>query len=50
MTLKSDAKFEETVSLDSKNEMRNLANFDPSTRGSQNLLFTGFLLTKLNNV
>ena len=27
MTLKSDAKFEEKLTLDSKNDMRNLVNF-----------------------
>ena len=30
MTLKSDAKFEEKLTLGSKNEMRNLMNFDPT--------------------
>ena len=37
MTLKSDAKFEEKLTLDSKSDMRNLVNFDTSTSMSENL-------------
>ena len=36
MTLKSDAKFEEKLTCGLKNETRNLANFDQSTRKCQN--------------
>ena len=36
MTLKSDAKFEEKVTLHSKNGMRNLVNFHPTTQKSKN--------------
>ena len=31
MTLKSDAKFEEKLILGSKNDMKNLVNFNPTT-------------------
>ena len=34
-TLKNDAKFEEELTRQFKNDMRNLTNFDPSTRKSQ---------------
>ena len=37
MTLKSDAKFEEKLTLDSKNEMRNLVNFNLSNGKSESL-------------
>ena len=33
MTLKSDAKFEEKLTLGSKNDMRNLVNFNRICRG-----------------
>ena len=36
MTQKSDAKFEEKLALGSKNDMRNLVNFYPSTQTSEN--------------
>ena len=39
MTLKSDAKFEEKLSLDSKNDMRSLLNFNVSSGKSENLHF-----------
>ena len=39
MTLKSDAKFEEKLTLGSKNDMRNLVNFNASSGKSGNLLF-----------
>ena len=35
MTLKNDAKFEEELFYQFKIDMRNLTNFDPSTRKSQ---------------
>ena len=35
MTLKSDANFEEKLTSRFKNDMRNLTNFDPSTRKSK---------------
>ena len=37
MTLKSDAKFEEKLSLGSENDMRNLANFNARSGKSENL-------------
>ena len=44
MTLKSDTKFEEKLTLDSKNDMRNLVNFDVSSGKSENLHFDLLLL------
>ena len=35
MTMKNDAKIEEELTCQFKIEMRNLTNFDPSTRKSQ---------------
>ena len=49
MTLKSDAKFEEKLTC-LENEMRNLANFDQSTRKCQSWNFDGILLPKVENV
>ena len=37
MTLKSDAKFEEKLSLGSENDMKNLANFNARSGKSENL-------------
>ena len=37
MTVKNDAKFEEELDCQFKIDMRNLTNFDPSTRKSQKL-------------
>ena len=37
MTLKSDAKFEEKLILGSKNDMRNLVDFNASSGKSENL-------------
>ena len=37
MTWKSDAKFEEKLTLGSKNDMRNLGNFNASSRKSESL-------------
>ena len=50
MTLKSDAKFEETLTLGSKNNVRNLVNFDASSRKSENLHSDGLLLSIAYNV
>ena len=47
MTLKSDAKFEEKLTLGSKNDMRNLVNFNASTSKSENLHFDLLLLPKV---
>ena len=37
MTMKNDAKFEEESTCQFKIDMKNLTNFDPSTRKSQKL-------------
>ena len=47
MTLKSDAKFEEKLTLGSKNDMRSLVNFNVSSGTSQNLLFDVVLLLSI---
>ena len=39
MTLKRDAKFEEKLALDSKNDIGNLMNFNVSSGKSENLHF-----------
>ena len=44
MTLKSDANFDEKLTLDSKNGMRNLVNFDVNSGKSENLQFDVLLL------
>ena len=44
MKLKSDAKFEEKLTLGSKNDMRNLMNFNASSGKSGNLHFVVLLL------
>ena len=44
MTLKSDAKFEEKLTLGFKNDMRNLVNLNTSSGKSENLHFDGILL------
>ena len=44
MTLKSDANFDEKLTLDSKNGMRNLVNFDVNSGKSENLHFDVLLL------
>ena len=41
MTLKSDAKFKEKLTLGSKNDMRNLVNFHPTTQKSKNFTSMG---------
>ena len=45
MTLKSDPNFEEKLTFCLKNDMRNLVNFNPSSRKSKNLHFDGLLLS-----
>ena len=47
MTLKGDAKFEEKLTLGSKNGMRNLVNFDASSGKSENLQFDVLLWSKV---
>ena len=44
LTLRSDAKFEEKLTLGSKNDMRNLVNFNASSGKSGNLHFDVLLL------
>ena len=44
MTLKSDAKFEEKLAVDSKNDIRNLVDFNASSCKSGNLHFDVLLL------
>ena len=44
MTLKSDPKFEEKMTLGSKNDMRNLVDFNASSGKSENLHFDVLLL------
>ena len=44
MTLKSDAKFEEKLTLSSKNDMKNLVNFNASSNKAGNLHFDVLLL------
>ena len=45
MTLKSDAKFEEKLTLCSKNDMRNLVNFNASSGKSGKFHFDVLLLS-----
>ena len=45
MTLKSDAKFGEKLILGSKNDMRNLVNFNASSGKSENLHFDVLFLS-----
>ena len=45
MTLKSDAKFGEKLTLGSKNDMRNLVNYNASSSKSGNLYFDVLLLS-----
>ena len=45
MTLKSDAKFEENLTLVSKNAMKNLVNFNASSGKLENLHFDFLLLS-----
>ena len=50
MTLKCDAKFGGESTCCFKTFMRNLANFDTSTRKSKSFWFNGLFLTKVYNV
>ena len=50
MTLKSDVKFEERLTLGSKNDMRNLVNFNVSSGKSGNLHFDVLLLPIVHKV
>ena len=45
MTLKKDAKFEEKLTVGSKNDMRSLLNFNASGGKSENLHFDVLLLS-----
>ena len=47
MTLKSDAKFKEKLTLGSKNDMRSLVSFNVSSDKSQNLLSDVVLLLSI---
>ena len=44
MTLKNDVKFEEKLTLDSKNDIKNLVNFNMSSGKSEKLHFDVLLL------
>ena len=50
MTLKGDAIFKEKLTNGLKNDIRNLVNFRPSSRKSENLHFDGFILSKAYKV
>ena len=50
MTLKSDAKFEEKMTLGSKNNVKNLMNFNTSSGKFENLHFDVLLLPILYKV
>ena len=50
MTPKSDANFEEKLTLGSENDMRSLVSFNPSSDKSENLHFVVLLLSKVNDV
>ena len=50
MLLKSDAKFEETLTSGLENDIRNFANFHQSTRKFQNWDLDGILLSNVENV
>ena len=45
---KFDAKFEEKMTHGSKNDVRNLVNFNASSSKSENLLFDVLLLSKVH--
>ena len=47
MALTSNAKLEEKLALDSKNDVRNLVNFNASSGKSENLHFDVLLLSKV---
>ena len=50
MTLKSDASFDEKLTLDSKNDMRNLEIFNTSSGKSENLHFDVLILSTVYKV
>ena len=50
MTIKNDAKLEIELTCHLKTDMRNLTNFDPSTKKSQKFALNGLILTKVYNV
>ena len=50
MTKQNDEKFEDELTCQFKIDMRNLRNFDPSTRKSPKLSFNGLRLNKVYNV
>ena len=47
MALKSDAEFEEKLTLGSKNDMKNLVNFNKSSGKSEDLHFEVIVLSKV---
>ena len=50
MTLKGDAKFKGKLTCGLKNNIRNLLNFHASSRKSENLHFSGLILSKAYKV
>ena len=50
MTLRSDAKFEDKLTLGFKNDMRNLLNFNASIGKSENLHFDVLVLSIAHTV
>ena len=46
MTLKSDTKFQEKLTLGSKKDMGNLVNFHPNTQKSKNFTFMDYFRLK----
>ena len=46
MTLKGDAKFEEKLTLGSKNDMKNLVNIHPTIQKSENVTSMGYFCPK----
>ena len=47
MTLKSDAQFEEKLTLAFKNDMSDLVDFDVNKAKSENMHFNGLILSKI---
>ena len=47
MTVKSDAQFEEKLTLAFKNDMSDLVDFDVSKAKSENMHFNGLILSKI---
>ena len=50
MTMRNDAKFEEELTQQLKIDMRNLTNFQQSTRKSQSWDFDRILLSEVENI